>query len=307
MSADSYSPDLQAREGRGSGIETAPTAAATSLSNYLEAIAARPLLSAAREKRLARRARAGDRRARDELVARNLRLVVSVAKKHRGQGLSFEDLIQEGNDGLLTAASRFEPEYGYRFSTYATYWIRQRITYAVSSRARVIRIPKEWEENRRKAYRYGQQFFAAYGREPSREELRQGCGLSQRDLDRAFSIPEVGASLDAPARSDEPGSAAMGEFIADEEQSGEVDGEALRIFSRIEIEHVLGGLGERQIWVIVRRYGLDGHPPATRKELATLMGVSYQQVGNIELEARRRLRQSLQAHGVHGAHLEQAS
>lgn len=210
-------PTVRMLSGKETSTSRPSTGASQGLSAYLEAISERPLLSHARERRLARRVRAGDKHAREELVTRNLRLVVSAAKKHRGQGLPFEDLIQEGNAGLVTAADRFDPEYGYRFSTYATYWIRQRITYALCSRVRTIRIPKEWEENRRKAYRYSQQFAASHGREPSREELCVGCGLSQRELDKAFSIPRVGASLDAPARADEPGSAAMGEFIADEE------------------------------------------------------------------------------------------
>lgn len=285
---------------------SAAGSASTSLSAYLDKIGERPLLSAAQEKRLAEKTRAGDERAREELVRSNLRLAVSVAKKFRNRGLAFEDLIQEGNAGLLTAASRFDPARGYRFSTYATYWIRQRITYALATEARTIRIPKEWEENRRKAYRATQQFVGANGREPSPEELCEASGLSQRDLDKAFSVPHAGASLDAPLRADETDSAALAEFIADEEQREEVSGELRELFSRIELDRVLGSLSERQRWVLVRRYGLDGDPPATRRELAELMGVSYQQVGNIELEARRRLRLSLNAHGLYGQHLQRA-
>lgn len=295
------------RPGEGAQALDALPAASTDLSAYLEAIAARPLLSAAREKRLAHRARAGDGRAREELVWRNLRLAVSVAKKFRNRGLSFEDLIQEGNAGLVTAADRFDPAYGYRFSTYATYWIKQRITYALSVRARTIRVPKEWEEDRRKAYRAGEQFAAAHGREPSTEELCESSGLSRRKLDRAFRVPQVRASLDAPARADEPGSAALVEFIDDREQGAEVDEVVGDLSSRMELQRVLGSLDDRQRWVIDRRYGLDGYPPATRNELAGDMGVSYQLIGNIELEARQRLRLALNAHGIHGDSLERAS
>lgn len=288
-------------------MDAVPTAAATSLSSYLEAIAGRPLLSAAREKRLARGARSGDKRAKDELVSRNLRLVIRTAKKFRYQGLPFEDLIQEGNAGLVKAASRYNPDYGYRFSTYATWWIHQRVAYAVASYGRTIRLPREVEDLRHKAHKASRDFASAYGREPSRLELCEAAGLSEAELDKAFSVPRTSASLDADLRTDEPDSASLGAVVADPEQGDEVAGEALALLSRIELERIMGVLPGRYRWLVIKRYGLDGTTPATRHELAESMGVSYQQVGNIELEARRRLRISLQAHGVHGASLEQAS
>lgn len=277
------------------------------LGAYLRQIAARPLLSRGEEKRLARRARAGSKRARDELVSRNLRLVVPTAKKYRGQGLSLEDLIQEGNDGLLVAVDRFDPEAGNRFSTYATRWVHQRIAYAVATHGRAIRLPEEVGRARRRAYHAAQQLAAELGREPTPEEIRIHSGLGEKEFERAWSAPERRASLDAPVRSSEPDGTELGSFIADTAQSEEVVGEALSLLGRLEVRRVLGDLRVRQRYVIERLYGLDGGGGLTRRELAKEMGISASRVSMIDHEAREKLEPALRAHGIYDSRLREAS
>lgn len=276
------------------------------LGGYLRRIAAKPLLSRTEERRLARRARAGSKKARDELVSRNLRLVLPTAKKFRGQGVPFEDLIQEGNAGLMVAASKFNPEMGNRFSTYASRWIHQRIAHAVENQGRTIRLPRELEESRHRTYRAAREYAATEGREPSVSELCELAGVSQAVFERAWSAPEARASLDAPVRADEPDSAELGSLIADSGQSEEVAGEALALLSRLEVWRSLSVLGPRQRYVLERLYGLYGDRTVNQRELATEMGVSTTRVSMIDREARAKLAESLRAHGINDSYLREA-
>lgn len=266
------------------------------LTVYLAAISEKPLLSPTSERRLARRVQNGDMRARDELVERNLRLVVSVAKKYRGQGLDFEDLIQEGNAGLMKAAEGFDPELGWRFSTYATWWIRQAVTRAVANQGRLIRVPAHVMEIRRKAQKTARQFGAAHGREPSAAELSELTAIGTDHLEWALGVPEAGVSLEAPLR-DTDGDRSLGSSVADAEQGEEVSGEALALLSRVEVESVLAELTDKERWVIRRYYGLGGEPPMTLREIGLEMGLIYQTVGHVKRRAMKRLWESLQVPG----------
>lgn len=265
------------------------------LSRYLGVRADEPLLSRTAECRLARRARAGSKAARDELVERNMRLVVRTARKFAGQGLSFEELLQEGSVGLLKAAERFDPALGNRFSTYATWWIHQAVASAVHSKGRLIKLPKHIGETRRTVYTAAREFARVHGREPSPAEVRQISGLRTAEYERAMDVPEASSSLDAPMRSDDPSSATLGTIIADPGQGEELTGTVPSLPERLEISRALKALGERHRWVIERRYGLDGGSGATQAELGEQMGISYQRAAVLEREARQRLRKVLQA------------
>ena len=203
------------------------------LAGYLTKIGQGRLLTHQEEISLSRRARAGDQRARKMLVERNLRLVISVAKRYRGMGLPFEDLIQEGNLGLLRAVQRFDPELGHRFSTYATWWIRQAVSRALADKGRTIRLPVHAGEKMRKTTRTSNELSAELGREPTDEEVAQRLGWKLDEVREAKeAIPEATTSLKGSLGSGEDASE-LGEFIEDERASdtaGEVMGEMESLF-----------------------------------------------------------------------------
>lgn len=277
------------------------------LSTYFAGIAEKPLLSPTEERRMARRARAGCRKSKDQLVERNLRLVIPTAKKYRGQGLGFEDLIQEGNAGLITAADKFDSEMGYRFSTYATWWIRQSIGRAVAERSRTIRVPVQVSDNRNKLYVAARDFEAVHHRQPTVAELEELTGLGKEAIEWAYSVPQTGASLEDPVRSDERDGSALGDMISDSRQSEEVLEEALDVLSRQQIASALSVLSEKERWIVERRYGLDGGDGATLREIGEEMGSLYQHVGAVNRRALRRLWTSLRQRGVEGSELDEAS
>lgn len=285
-----------------------------SLRDYLHGSAEKPLLSPTAERRLAGRARAGCKRSRDELVERNLRLVIGTAKKFRGLGLAFEDLIQEGNAGLITAADKFDPQMGYRFSTYAMWWIHQCVSRAVAKQSRTIKIPVHVSEHLRQISKAGSQFQAERGREPSIEELEERTGLCADAIRWARSVPKHQASLDAPLLvgrdHEEAAGSTLGSMIADAEQSEEVAGgrtEAYDLMVSLEAGRALQELPPRERWVVERYYGLDGRPPATLREIAREMGVVYQTVGGIKRRAMKRLSAVLGEHDQENRGLNEAS
>lgn len=263
------------------------------LSTYFATITEKPLLSPTEEKRLARKVRVGCPRARKELVQRNLRLVIPTAKKYRGQGLAFEDLIQEGNAGLITAADKFDPEMGYRFSTYATWWIRQSIGRAVAERSRTIRVPVQVSDNRNRLYVAARDFEAVHHRKPTVAELEELSGLGKEAIEWAYSVPQTGASLDDPVRSDEPDGSRLGDVIPDSRQGEEVLEEALEVLSRQQIAAAMSVLSEKERWIVERRYGLDGGGGATLREIGEEMGSLYQHVGAVNRRAMTRLSAAL--------------
>jgi RNA polymerase primary sigma factor len=258
------------------------------LAGYFGQIGSGRLLTHEEEIDLGRRTRQGDETARSKLIEKNLRLVIPIAKKYRGMGLPFGDLIQEGNIGLMRAADKFDPEKGFRFSTYATWWIRQAVQRAVADKGRTIRVPVHMGEKIRKMARTHNELSAQLQREPTDEEVAERLSW---DVDRVkevkSAIPDA-TSLNQPLSSDE-GSSELGDFVEDERESGAA-GEVVRELERRRLIESVAGLPERQRRVLVRRYGLDGEKPATLADLSEELAVSRERVRQLQREAERALR-----------------
>jgi RNA polymerase primary sigma factor len=246
------------------------------------------LLTHQEEIDLGRRVREGEQTARSKLIEKNLRLVIPVAKKYRGMGLPFGDLIQEGNLGLMRAADKFDPEKGFRFSTYATWWIRQAVQRAVADKGRTIRVPVHMGEKIRKMARIYNELSAGLEREPTDEEVAEKLGWDvDRVKDVKSAIPDA-TSLNQQLSSEED-SSELGDLLEDERESG-VAGEVVQ---ELEIHRLMGAverLPERQRRVLVRRYGLDGEKPATLADLSEELEVSRERVRQLQREAERALR-----------------
>jgi RNA polymerase primary sigma factor len=258
------------------------------LAGYLGRIGRDRLLAREEELDLGRRARAGDAQARACLIERNLRLVVSVAKRYRGRGLPFEDLIQEGNIGLMKAAQRFDPELGNRFSTYATWWIRQAIGRAIEDKGRAIRLPMHTGEKARKAARTRNELSAQLGREPTDEEVAERLGWTAREVLAAIGLLADVASLDRPVSS-EDGAPGLGEFIEDQRAS-EVPEAVIQDMENALLWKSLEEMSDRERHVLVRRYGLDEREPATLAELGAELGITRERVRQLQHSAEWRLR-----------------
>jgi RNA polymerase primary sigma factor len=258
------------------------------LARYLGQIGRGRLLTHEEEIDLGRRARGGDDTARSKLIEKNLRLVIPVAKKYRGMGLPFGDLIQEGNIGLMRAADKFDPEKGFRFSTYATWWIRQAIQRAVADKGRTIRVPVHMGQKIRKMARTYNELSAELEREPTDEEVAERLGWGvDRVKDVKSAIPDA-TSLNRPLSSEED-SSELGDLVEDERESGAV-GEVVRKLEIRRLMETVERLPERQRRVLVRRYGLDGEKPATLADLSEELGVSRERVRQLQREAERSLR-----------------
>jgi RNA polymerase primary sigma factor len=258
------------------------------LAGYLGRIGRARLLESEEELDLGRRARSGNAWARARLIERNLRLVVSVAKRYRGVGLPFEDLIQEGNIGLMRAVEKFDPDKGWRFSTYATWWIRQAIVRAVDDKGRAIRLPMHTGEKARKAARTRNELSAQLGRVPIDEEIAEKLGWTAREVRTAIELLVDVASLDRPVSS-EDGAPGLGEFIEDERAS-EVPEAVIQEMENAQLRGWIEEMPDRERRVLVRRHGLDGREPATLAELGVELGITRERVRQLQRKAERRLR-----------------
>ena len=255
---------------------------------YLARIGKGKLLTHQEEIDLSRRTKKGDRAARKRLIERNLRLVVSIAKKSRGYGLPFEDLIQEGNIGLMKAVGKFDPDRGYRFSTYATWWIRQAVQRAVADKGRTIRVPVHMGEKISKMVRTYNELSAELERNASDEEVAGRLEWNVEDVREVKDAMSDATSLNQPLSSDE-GSSELGELVEDERTS-DTPGTVLSEMESSQLKEAIARLPERRRYVLVRRYGLDDKNPATLAELSEELEISRERVRQLQLQAERLLK-----------------
>ena len=255
---------------------------------YFARIGKGKLLTHQEEIDLSRRTRKGDRVARKRLIERNLRLVVSVAKKSRGYGLPFEDLIQEGNIGLMKAVGKFDPDRGYRFATYATWSIRQAVQRAVADKGRTIRVPVSMGEKISKMARTYNELSAELKRSASDEEVAGRLEWKVEDVREVKDAMSDATSLNQPLNSDE-GSSELGEFVEDERAS-DTPNMVLSEMESSQLEEAIARLPERLRYVLVRRYGLDAKNPATLTELGDELEISRERVRQLQLQAEQLLR-----------------
>lgn len=254
---------------------------------YLREIGRVPLLTAEEEVELAKRYEKAEKRAKDKLTESNLRLVVSIAKKYIGRGLSLLDLIQEGNQGLIRAVEKYDWRKGYKFSTYATWWIRQAITRAIADQARTIRIPVHMVETINKLYRTSRRLMQELGRDPTPEEIGEELDLDADRVREIFKIAQEVTSLEAPVGEDQE--SFLGDFIPDETQLSPVD-QASKQLLKDHLDEVLSTLSDREARVLKLRFGLEGNKQMTLEEVGRVFGVTRERIRQIEAKALRKLK-----------------
>ncbi|MDF2937199.1 MAG: polymerase sigma factor RpoD [Paenibacillaceae bacterium] len=254
---------------------------------YLKEIGRVPLLSAEDEVGLAKRIENGDEEAKRRLAEANLRLVVSIAKRYVGRGMLFLDLIQEGNMGLIKAVEKFDHTKGYKFSTYATWWIRQAITRAIADQARTIRIPVHMVETINKLIRVSRQLLQELGREPTPEEIAKEMELSTDKVREIMKIAQEPVSLETPIGEEDDSH--LGDFIEDQEALAPADAAAYELLKE-QLEDVLDTLTEREENVLRLRFGLDDGRTRTLEEVGKVFGVTRERIRQIEAKALRKLR-----------------
>ena len=254
---------------------------------YLKEIGKVPLLSAEEEIELAKRMELGDQEAKKRLAEANLRLVVSIAKRYVGRGMLFLDLIQEGNLGLIKAVEKFDYRKGYKFSTYATWWIRQAITRAIADQARTIRIPVHMVETINKLIRVSRQLLQELGREPSPEEIAEEMDIPVERVREILKISQEPVSLETPIGEEEDSH--LGDFIQDENVPVPADAAAFTLLKE-QLDEVLGTLTEREQKVLRLRFGLDDSRARTLEEVGKEFNVTRERIRQIEAKALRKLR-----------------
>jgi len=253
---------------------------------YLREIVKVPLLTAEQEVSLAKRIERGDSAARRQLIEANLRLVVSIAKRYVGRGMLFLDLIQEGNLGLMRAVEKFDWRRGYKFSTYATWWIRQAITRGIADQARTIRIPLHVVEAMNRLGYVQRQLTQELGREPSIEELAGSTELSEARVEQLLKLGQDPVSLEAPAGEQEDSS--LGDLIEDEERTRPHHA-VIQKLRREDVRGLLGNLSWRERTVLELRYGLNGEDPQTLEQVGRRFGVTRERIRQIEVRSLAKL------------------
>ncbi len=262
---------------------------------YLQEISRVKLLTAEEEQALARRVQAGDAEAERRLVEANLRLVVKIARRYLRRGLSLLDLIEEGNVGLLHAARKFRPDRGARFSTYATWWIRQAVVRALANQARTIRLPVHVEALLAQYHRHHNALTQKLGRPPTVEEVAAEMGRPAAELEQLESLRQHPVSLDKPSPGDGKGN--LGDTVPDPSAAPDA-GLAAMLRARADLASVLQDLPDRERTVVTLRFGLGGEEPQTLERIGTRLGLTRERVRQIESAALERLRQRLAARDV---------
>ena len=257
------------------------------LTQYLGRVRGGRLLDAGEEKALARRVRGGDMRARQKLIESNLRLVISIAKKYRGRGVPFEDLIQEGNAGLIRAVEKFDPEMGNRFSTYATWWIRQAVTRAVADHARTVRLPAHVVDALYRLRRAENALSIELGRDATEEEIVESLGVKPEEARRLREVSQPISSINAKINAEE--GSEFGELLPDERSGDD--------YARVEVGQwelalveAVRSLPEREARIIEMRHGLDGSETLTLREVSEELGISQERARQVEIKALRTIR-----------------
>ncbi|MBR0431867.1 RNA polymerase sigma factor RpoD [Candidatus Saccharibacteria bacterium] len=266
---------------------------------YLREIGKIPLLSPEEEQDLAARIVKGDKKAKDKMVESNMRLVVSIAKRYSGRGLDFLDLIQEGNTGLLRAVEKFDPEKGFKFSTYATWWIRQAITRAIADQARTIRIPVHMVETINKVLRTTRKLTQELNREPSNEEIAKALDMEPEKVDYVMRIKQDIASLDASVgRDGDDEDSVLGDFVEDEERDSPEDSAATQLLKE-QLAEIISTLSDREQKIIKMRFGIGGGRPHTLEEVGAEFSVTRERIRQIEAKALSKLRKHKDTKKLH--------
>ena len=257
---------------------------------YLREIGKIPLLSAEEEMALARRIIEGDKKAKDKMAEANMRLVVSIAKRYSGRGLDFLDLIQEGNTGLLRAVEKFDPDKGFKFSTYATWWIRQAITRAIADQARTIRIPVHMVETINKLLRTQRRMTQELNREPTIDELAKELDMEPEKIKYVIKIKQDISSLDAGVgRDGEDDDSVLQDFIVDEDTVSPEDSASNQLLKE-QVQDILSSLSDREQKIVRMRFGLDNGKNHTLEEVGQEFAVTRERIRQIEAKALAKLR-----------------
>lgn len=266
---------------------------------YLREIGKIPLLKPDEELALAQKVVAGDKRAKDKMAEANMRLVVSIAKRYSGRGLDFLDLIQEGNTGLLRAVEKFDPDKGFKFSTYATWWIRQAITRAIADQARTIRIPVHMVETINKLLRTQRRMTQELNREPTIEELGKELEMEPEKVEYVMKIKQDISSLDAGVgRDGEDDDSVLGDFIEAEEGETPEESAASQLLKE-QVQSILGTLSDREQKILKMRFGLETGKSHTLEEVGQEFAVTRERIRQIEAKALAKLRKHKDARKLH--------
>ena len=266
---------------------------------YLREIGKIPLLSLEEEQELAQKIVEGDEKAKEKMVEANMRLVVSIAKRYSGRGLDFLDLIQEGNTGLLRAVDKFDPEKGFKFSTYATWWIRQAITRAIADQARTIRIPVHMVETINKVLRTTRKLTTELNREPTTEEIAKELDMEVEKIEYVMRIKQDIASLDASVgRDGDDDDSVLGDFVEDEERVSPEDSAATQILKE-QLASIIATLSDREQKIIKMRFGIGGERPHTLEEVGVEFSVTRERIRQIEAKALSKLRKHKDTKKLH--------